>query len=287
MSKGTSAFVKLRRALAPSLRTLLEHSAILRYLGVKAMSSYLKPTVQWDGHTVSVDPTDFGVSFELESTGEYEAKSMEYCKSFLKPGMTFVDVGANVGLFTLTAARQVGPTGKVFSFEPDGGNCGLLKKNIGQNHYANVTAVQKAVTDRSGQCTLFQSGFNTGDHRTYHVSDDRKQVTIECVSLDDYFPAGTKIDMIKMDIEGSEETALKGMERIINEQRPQLIIECWPSMLKKAGTNPHQMFKSIEDRGYALSLIDDASNTITSLSAEKAVDECIAKEVANILCVPR
>lgn len=286
MEKGTYAFIKLRRALAPSLRSLLEHVGPLRFIGVRMMRWYLKPVVQWDGFTVSVDPTDFGVSFELESTGHYEIATMEYCKKTLKPGMTFVDVGANVGLFTIMAARAVGPTGKVYAFEPDAGNAALIKKNVDQNGLSNVTIIQKAVSDTTGSLTLFQSGFNTGDHRTYHVSKGRKQVQVDCIALDDYFPVGTRIDILKMDIEGYEATALRGMRRIVQAQpSPQMIIECWPSMLKKAGSVPEDIFTAIEAQGFALSLIDDAAVSITPMSARDAVKHCWDNEVANILCV--
>ncbi len=288
MQKGTYTFIKLRRALAPSLRYLLEHSAPLRYLGVKMMSWFLKPIVQWDGHTVSVDPKDFGVSCELEFTGEYEATTMAYCKKTLKPDMVFVDIGANIGLFTLMAARQVGSAGHIYSFEPDAGNCALLRKNVEQNGYGNVTLIQKAISDRSGTCTLFQSECNMGDHRTYQVSKGRKRVTIECVSLDDYFPVDARIDMIKMDIEGAEEAAIRGMDRILNSaHHPQLILEFFPSLLTKAGADPLRLLQSLEQRRFTLSTIDDATGAITELDATSIVRECRLKSVVNVLCVPR
>ncbi len=286
MKKRTHAFIALRRNMAPLLRHLLEHSSLLRAVGVKVMSWYLKPVVEWDGHTVSVDPTDFGVSFELESTGEYEAATMAYCKKILKPGMVFVDVGANIGLYTLMAARQVGPTGHVYSFEPDSGNGALLQKNVKQNGYDNVIFVQKAVSDYSGSCTLFQSGFNTADHRIYNVSKGRKQVTIDCVSLDEYFSPDQRIDIVKMDIEGAEGAVIKGMDRILRRDNcPQLIVECWPSELRKTGTDPLTLFASLEKRGFALSIIDDATGVITPRDAASAVEECKRKEFANILCI--
>lgn len=268
------------------LRSMLESSSILRRIGITLMGWYLKPIMQWDGHTVSMNPSDFGVSFELQSTGEYEGASMEECKKNLKPGMVFVDVGANIGLFTLTAARQVGPTGHVYAFEPGKGNCALLRKNIEQNGYKNVTVIEKAVTDKSGTCTLFESEFNPADHRIYEVSKDRKQVTIECIALDDYFKLGATIDMVKMDIEGAEELAIKGMERILIDSKTlQLIVECWPSMLTKAGTDPLKLFQSLEQKGFALSVIDDAAKSITPMNAAMAVQKSWDNDVANILCV--
>ncbi len=200
--------------------------------------------------------------------------------------MVFVDIGANIGLFTLTAARVIGPTGHVYAFEPGNDNCAYLRKNIEQNGYKNVTVIEKAVTDKTGTCTLFQSEFNPADHRIYEAYKDRKKVEIECITLDAYFKEGTRIDMIKMDIEGSEELAVKGMDRILRTTpNLQLVVECWPSMLTKAGTDPVKLFRSLEEKGFALSVIDDAAKTITPMSAEKAVQKSWDNDVANILCV--
>lgn len=288
MKKGTYFFVTLRRAIAPILRYLLEHCGPLRFVGVKLMSLYLKPVVEWDGHTVAMNTSDFGVAFELESTGQYEATSMRCCKNGLKPGAVFVDVGANIGLFSLTAARAVGKTGHVYAFEPNSGNCALLGKNMTQNGYTNVTIVEKAVSDRPGTCQLFESSFNKGDHRTYAVSNARKHVTIETISLDAYFPAGTHIDMIKMDIEGAEEAALHGMNRVIDDNPlMQMIIECWPAGLKENGTDALTMFSWLEKKGFRFSLIDDAKDKVTPMDTEAAVNACWKNSVANILCVKR
>ena len=285
MKTGTNFFLTLRRALAPFVRELLERNRFLRAVAVRLLSLYLKPEVLWDGHTVSVNTSDFGVAFELQASGGYEKETMEYCKRALKPGMTFVDVGANIGLFTLVAARAVGPEGHVYAFEPDSGNADLLEKNVRQNGYDNVKIIRKAVSDCSGSCTLFQSGFNPGDHRTYNVSKSRKAVLIESISLDEYFKFGTQIDMIKIDIEGSEESALKGMQRILNDNpHLQMIIECWPSELRAAGTDPLEIFQSLEKREFSLSFIDDAAGTIISLDATSCVSESEKKDVGNILC---
>jgi FkbM family methyltransferase len=287
MDKGTSFFIRLRRSLAPILRRMLESSTILRRIGMKLMSWHLKPVFQWDGHTVHMNPSDFGVSFELQSTGEYEGASMDYVRRTLQPGMVFVDVGANIGLFTLTAARQIGANGRVFAFEPGNDNCALLRKNVEVNNYTgNVTVIEKAVSNKSGTCTLFKSEFNPADHRIYEVSKDRKSMEIECIALDDYFKPGNRIDMIKMDIEGAEELAIKGMERILTETKKlQLVVECWPSMLAKAGTDPVALFTSLQNKGFSLSVIDDAAKTITPMDAAKAVQFSWDNDVANILCV--
>lgn len=285
-SKSNYAFLKIRQTFSPTVRFLLEHSALFRFLGGKLLSWYVKPEMEWDGHRITVNPRDFGVALELQSTGKYEVATTEYCRRTLKSGMVFVDVGANIGLFTLLAARLVGPAGHVYAFEPDAGNSALLRKNVEQNGYRNVTCIGKAVSDRSGTCTLFQSEMNPSDHRTYHVSKSRKSIAIECVSLDEYFPADTKIDMIKIDIEGAEGIALKGMDRILTTQRPlKLLIECFPAKLEKTETDPLRLLQSLEEKGFSLSIIDDARESITPLDAASIVRECRKNSLGNVLCL--
>ena len=286
--KRNYAFLRIRQTFSPAVRFLLEHSAPLRFLGGKLLSWYVKPEMEWDGHTVAVNPKDFGVALELQSTGEYEVATIAYCKKMLKPGMVFVDVGANIGLFTLMAARQVGPAGHVYAFEPDAGNSAFLRKNIERNGYRNVTCIAKAISDRSGTCTLFLSESNPSDHRTYHVSHGRKSISIECVSLDEFFPVDARIDMIKMDIEGAEGIALKGMNRILTaEHPPELIIECFPSKLEKVGADPLRLLQSLEEKGFLLSIIDDALGTMRPLDAASIIRECRKISLANVLCVRR
>lgn len=284
---GTYYFGKLRSALAPPLRGVLEYCGPIRALGLKVLEWRLRSTVQVDGHVVHINPRDFGIAFELQSTGEYEGRTMALCKESLQPGMTFVDVGAHVGLYTLQAARKVGPTGRVFAFEPDPGNFAYLKKNVEENGYKNVTLVNKAVTDATGILKLYQSSFNTGDHRTYVVSKTRKSIDIETVSLDDFFrDLPGKVDVVKMDIEGAEEKALQGMQHILQTPALRLFIECCPDFLRQAGTDPLALLQNLE-KGFRLHIIDDTAGTDAPSDAQSILQICDQKSYANVLCVRR
>jgi FkbM family methyltransferase len=282
---STYLFGKLRSLLAPPMRVALEYCPPLRALGLKMLEMRLKPTVNVNGHTVHINPRDFGIAFELQSTGEYEGKTMELCIGSLQPGMTFVDVGAHVGLYTLEAARKVGPTGRVYSFEPDPGNFELLSKNVKENGYTNVTLVNKAVSDADGTLTLYRSNFNTGDHRTYFVAKARKGVEIGTVALDRFFAnLHAKVDVVKIDIEGAEEKALKGMHHVLQTPGLKLFIECCPDFLRQAGTDPLALLKGLEAH-FHLSVIDDATHSLKPADAEAILKICKDKSYANVLCV--
>ena len=92
----------------------------------------------------------------------YENAELDIFESLLQPGMTVVDVGANVGLYSALAARRVSSSDRVFAFEPDPDSCGFLRK-AALNGFANVVVEQAAVADKPGRLTLFRNPDNRGD----------------------------------------------------------------------------------------------------------------------------
>ena len=98
---------------------------------------------------------------------KYERATTDLLKDLLHPGMIFVDVGANIGYFSLLAANLVGTEGTVYAFEPEPGNHELLRKNIELNSYSNIVMIQKAVSNKSGSAPLFLSALDSGSHSLY------------------------------------------------------------------------------------------------------------------------
>jgi FkbM family methyltransferase len=138
----------------------------------------------------------------------------------VKPGQRVIDVGANIGLYTLLLAKLVGPQGGVIAFEPGPLSFSLLSLNTLLNGYKNVELVNKGVTVAT-RSEYYYSDRTTESGSTVTISDPefghpRERIPIETVSLDDYF-SGTdrKIDFIKIDIEGGEYSALKGMTGVL------------------------------------------------------------------------
>ena len=158
--------------------------------------------------------------------------------SLLRPGDVVYDIGANIGWYSLLAARTVGPSGTVLAFEPDLANADLVKRNAASNRFANVTVVPAAVSDQDGWATFLDKGSLMGrldkdddDAQAKRRASRDQRVNgsspVPVISLDTWIratgqPAPT---MIKVDIEGAEIGALRGMADTLRTARPTLIIE--------------------------------------------------------------
>src|SRR5262249_42101912 len=126
-----------------------------------------------DGHIMYLDARD---SLDLSLNHVYEPFETELVQSLVHENDTVVDVGANIGYYTLIFARLVGPRGRVFAFEPDPGNFALLKKNVEANRYKNVVLVNAALSDEPATLKLYLSEENRGDHRIYPSDDQRRTI---------------------------------------------------------------------------------------------------------------
>jgi FkbM family methyltransferase len=175
-------------------------------------------------------------------------------------GMTVVDVGAHVGYYTLQGARLVGKTGRVYAFEPDPYNFALLTRNVEINDYRNVVCVRQAVSNRSGAGELFLSRYSVSHSMCSGVAKSDQKTSIMTTSLDDYFrEAGwPPIDFIKMNIEGWEYFALKGMERLAGLSRHlNMMLEYHPEQLQESGVTAPLFFTQLSSMGFKVYLIDE------------------------------
>ncbi len=146
----------------------------------------------------------------------YEKCEIEIFKNILKPGMTIVDIGANVGLYSVIASKVVGKKGRVYSFEPEPLNYKVLKKNISLNNCQNVLCEQMALGDKSGTAYLFKEARSIGTHsmiKKKHGSQEK--ISVKVTKLDEYFSSTKKIDAIKIDVEGFELSVLVGARMIL------------------------------------------------------------------------
>lgn len=193
--------------------------------------------VEIDGHKMFLDPQD---SLLLSIRGEYEPFETALIKQSVKPGQVVLDIGANIGYYTLIIARQVGEMDHVFALEPDPTNFTVLKKNVETNGYTNVTLVQKAVSNTTGHLNLYMRDDHYGDHRIYAPGDGRQAVQVEVVWLDDFFAEfECPIDFIKMDIQGAEKGVVEGMTALLKRQNHlSMLTEFWLVGLAGFGTTP-------------------------------------------------
>lgn len=183
----------------------------------------------------------------------HEPHITELAKKEIKNGDIVLDLGANIGYFTLIFSRLAGPEGKIFAFEPDPTNFSILKENIKINNCFNVVLIQKAVADKNKKGFIYLSEENKGDHRIYDSGDKRRKIEIETASLDNYFKnSKQKINFIKMDIQGAEILALRGMSQLLksNKQWLKILAEFWPYGFRKADTKPAEFFEILKKYGF-------------------------------------
>jgi FkbM family methyltransferase len=277
-------FTSIRSRLAPLIRPVLERCPPVRFLAVGMLKIKQSGRLRRCGMEFTLPCGDFGVTLEAESTGSYEPLTTSTIESILSEGMTFVDIGAHVGLFSLPALHWVGTTGKVISFEPHPANYVMLLENASRNQLEDrLIAVQSAVSDVHEIVKLHTSTFNTGDHQLFHTGA-RDSIEVECTTLDHYFPSGTKVDVIKMDVQGAEEKAFRGMKRVLTDNHDiQLIWELSPSQLDNAGSNASEVLHWLADLGFSFSSIDEAKQNLQVRSIEEILQVCPHDSFLNIL----
>lgn len=196
----------------------------------------------------------------------YENTEIAFVERYLKPGDVFIDVGANIGLYSLVASDLVGPAGKVFAFEPLQKNHLALQKHLQLNNLQNVVLEKLAVSDRAGSIQLHlneqdgNNGMATAFSDTYTFSE-----TVPMVALDEYFndqPA-QKVSLIKIDIEGGEFPALKGMKLLLQKHQPAILMEMDPKILAKTPFRTEDLEAFLANLGYRKYFIKPAG-TLTS-----------------------
>ncbi len=184
-----------------------------------------------------------------------DAFEIQVIRSQIGPGQVVLDIGANIGFYTDIISDIVGPNGKVHAFEPDILNYSHLKNIYGKKN--NVFLQQKAVSESTGPLKIFTSKMLNVDHRTYPIEQYESSYDIEAVSIDDYVGEKFKVDFIKMDIQGNELKALRGMKKTLDTFKPVLLTEFWPSGLKQAGDSADAYLSLVQSYGYTIYQLDD------------------------------
>ena len=217
--------------------------------------------VEADGHLLDVDPCDRAVGARLRRRGVWSEAETALYKRELQPGMTVLDIGANIGYFTLLFARCVGSGGRVYAFEPEPHNFTLLQGNVARSGYAWVTTLRQAVWRAAGSQRLYMNPDNLGDHRLIATGSERHSVEVPVVRLDDVFASGTdRVDFIKIDVQGAEMGALQGGQRLLTANVPlSLLTEFWPRGMRAFGDDPHEYLTMLRDLSFELSLIEPGS----------------------------
>jgi FkbM family methyltransferase len=240
--------------------------------GGKAMVDFVvhrfrRPYAHVHGFPMELDGAD---NLKLSIFGVYEPVETDIVRAVLAPGDVALDIGANVGYYTLLLARLTGRSGRVFAFEPHGGNFSILERNVRRNGLANVTPLMAAVGAKTGSGVLYLSPTNPGDHHVFDIQHDAATLGTEAISIvaiDDYLDPGIGVNFIKMDIQGSEPAALAGMQQTLERQKDvKILCEFWPSGMERAGFDPGEFLDTLTDLGFRYEHIDQKLKQLVSRS---------------------
>lgn len=233
------------------IRFLFDHRAGFQHvLRVVAPNPILIPL---DDFKIYVELDDWAIGARIAFKRSYEKHVSQTMRSLLKPGMVMVDVGANIGYYSLLAASHVGPTGKVIAFEPGARSVQLLQQSAQVNGFSHIEVHPVAVSDKPGEVRFSLDDSNGGINRgEIGVSAE----VVPAIKLDDFLQTEAHIDLVKIDIEGAEGLAIQGMAHLLQNHRPILFTEFTPAALPVySGISSEDYLNLLRRLGYELRVI--------------------------------
>ncbi len=199
--------------------------------------------------------------------GVLEPGLIRLFRRLLGPGMVVVNAGANIGIYTLHAARVVGQAGRVYSFEPTPRTFGILRDNVQVNGLLETGIVilqQVALSDRSGAAKLAIYDNDCGHNTLFSGEGVSDTVEVRTTTLDEALAGERRVDIVKIDVEGAEPLLLRGMTGVL-ERNPEirLLMEFAPQHLTRAGCDPAMFLKDLEKDGWLIERVDDLTGDLS------------------------
>lgn len=195
---------------------------------------------------------------------EFELKERQFINAFLKEGDIFVDVGANIGLFTLIASYRVGKRGRIYSFEPCSKTYRRLVNNVELNHMNNVCCYQSALSDHTGQIEMNVSldGYDAWNSIAQPIAGRSFAIETVCeLKWDDFARDHNligRVKLIKVDVEGWESRVLSGgYESFSRQDAPVLQVEFTDQASQSAGTSCQSIYHQLEEFGYQMFIYEE------------------------------
>ncbi|WP_052699236.1 FkbM family methyltransferase [Hyphomicrobium sp. 99] len=275
------AFRKLFSAMArPKAAPAIQETRMAVYLGQNVA---LTKTIY--GHKIYVDTRDYSLTPHLLLDGYWEQWITNVFRALVRPGMKVIDIGANVGWYSLLAADLIGQSGRLVSFEANPELSAITHRNLMVNGFLERSTVVPCAVYSECKAIDFKiynhymgssSIFATSDTAA-EFNDSIRELAVNAITLDSYFPAGTKIDFIKIDAEGAEPFILKGATRLLSENpNIQIMMEFAPSILAGAYGSIEKFYDELKAYGFTIFRIEHDSTlaqvTFEELSATRHCD---------------
>jgi FkbM family methyltransferase len=221
---------------------------------------------------------DLHVSRRIREEGIWEPYETSLVLSLLEPGSVFVDVGANIGYFSVIAASVVGEDGAVFAFEPDPANFALFKASVELNGMdQRIHAVQAGLAATDGSGRLYLSEDNLGDHQIHRADTERASIPIRLLDGGCYLADRLqRIDLLKVDTQGAEYDVMQGLMPLLRSlsATPRILIELTPLSLRQGGASGRALVELLARLEQPMWIVDHLEHRLVHHSPEELADWC-------------
>lgn len=215
-----------------------------------------------------------------------ERANIRLMQRLVQPGDCVADIGANIGFYATVLGASVGSSGQVYAFEPDATNYERMIARV--KGLPQVHPIHAAVTDHEGFVDLYLSPDINVDHRTYNSEEARSTVRVKAVSLDSFLNDDARaLHFVKMDIQGAEYPALRGMESTVARSPGlKILMELTPNLYERFGSGTRDLIALVESWGFEIHRItNDGARLGERLTAATRIPECeIPDACFDVLC---
>lgn len=263
--------------------TVLLKPKPLRLLVNRILCFFIPRTKRIGEAIVALNPSDPVVSGAL-TLGVYERDEIQFFRKSYVPGMSFLDIGANSGLYTALAISQGHPLGKMLAVEPHEESRKYLIETIRLNNGETVAVEGVAVGSNQGVATLFSNPDNKGDNRTYNDPLLSLSSTVPVETIDRLCEKHRieSIDFIKIDIQGSEYSALLGAKAVLTRSKACILMtEFWAFGLRRAGADPEDYLDLIRSLGFTISKLKKGS--LLKINDDELLEKTSSRHYVNLV----
>jgi FkbM family methyltransferase len=259
----------LKKLFYLTLAHYLRHSPIAK--GRHRLLSLARPIGREIGHSVGWRRIrtrhDFLMDLNLKDwipqdiflLGEFEPATTTVVKILLERGDRVVDVGANIGYFSLLFSQCVGEQGQVHSFEPVPQLASMLQSNAALNRFSQITLNRVALSDHEGQAHFYVGpDDNSGLSSLRQPRSSSASLDVELKKFDGIFSPDENIALIKIDVEGAELAVVRGMDAYLRARHPNILLEVTKQFLEEMGDSEQGLLTHLQDLGYHCYVIGEA-----------------------------
>ncbi len=223
-----------------------------------------------------------GVSRYILKHGSYDSFISERVGGWIGGQGNAIDLGANIGYYSLLAATST--RGQVHSFEPEPHNFELLLGNIELNGLRNIHPIRKAAGDRRSTLRLYLSRKNAGDHRCFEAGKPRESVPVEVVRVDEELAGIQGVSFVKIDVQGFEERCVRGMEGILTGNRKVTVLsEFHPESIVASGAEPRAFLDFMESLGFRWLVASEEDRKLVEMERPALFEACAGGAYADLV----